>query len=503
MRIALIQMKANDIKDYEKCAEHILKMINYAAEKKPDMVLLPECAYPGYIIDDKESLKKALEKEESFLEKLKSAAKEKKTYIAIGMVTEEEGKTENSAVVINKEGNIVYKHVKSNMWHCDSDFYVSSDKYDVFETEFGKIGVIICADGRMPEISAILAEKGAELIINLANLTSSGFDEKNLHNPQTDYILPARCAENNVYMAVCCKTGVEKNILNNAGGSCIISPNGEILASLGSGKEEILVYDIDLSHKKINAAKNENYKIISEKTENLPVIDFIKNGFKLKPEFVSTVSFKAKNLEEYITKAHKYISLARMSYSKFIVLPQTEFECDGKIITEKIGKFLQNNEIALVSSYYMEKNEYAVMVSKEGIEGIWTKGKYICAETSFGKVGVVFSEEVTVPEPIRVYMLEGCSLVVAYGSERGKVKDLILKTRAAENRIYIINSANKNIMSSGMISPDGNFVFSTMKNNEQISSGYLHPYLASFKEVVPKTDVVFGRKPESYETILK
>ena len=68
MRIALIQMKANDIKDYEKCAEHILKMINYAAEKKPDMVLLPECAYPGYIIDDKESLKKALEKEESFLE---------------------------------------------------------------------------------------------------------------------------------------------------------------------------------------------------------------------------------------------------------------------------------------------------------------------------------------------------------------------------------------------------------------------------------------------------
>ena len=31
MRIALIQMKANDIKDYEKCAEHILKMINYAA----------------------------------------------------------------------------------------------------------------------------------------------------------------------------------------------------------------------------------------------------------------------------------------------------------------------------------------------------------------------------------------------------------------------------------------------------------------------------------------
>ena len=39
MRIALIQMKANDIKDYEKCAEHILKMINYAAEKKPDIVI--------------------------------------------------------------------------------------------------------------------------------------------------------------------------------------------------------------------------------------------------------------------------------------------------------------------------------------------------------------------------------------------------------------------------------------------------------------------------------
>lgn len=501
MRLALIQMKANDVKDYEKCAEHILEMINYAAEKKPDFVLLPECAYPGYIIDEKENLKKALEKEVVFLEELKNIAKEKKTYIAIGIVTEEEGKIENSAVVINKEGNIIHKHVKSNMWHCDSDFYVSGDKYDIFETEFGKIGVIICADGRMPEISAILAEKGAEIIINLANLTSSGFDEKNLHNPQTDYILPTRCRENNVYMAVCCKTGIEENVLNNAGGSCVISPKGEVLASLGSGTEDILVYDIDLSKRNeyVQEKKKELYKIISEKTENLPVIDFMKNGFKLKPVFVSTVSFKAENLEEYIKKAEKYILLARMSYSKFIVLPQTEFECEEKAIAEKIKKLLESDELVLVSSYYTEKNRYALLVSKEGIEGVWTKGNYVCAKTHFGKIGVIFDEEVLIPEPARIYMLEGCSVVAAYGAERGKVSDMILKTRAAENRIYIINSANKNIMSSGMISPDGNFVFSTMKNNEQISFGYLHPYMAAFKEVVPKTDVVLGRKPESYK----
>ena len=208
MRLALIQLKAYGIENYIENAKYILDIIKKAAEKNPDFVLLPECAYPCYVLNNNEVIDKAIEHGNYLIEEMKKLCLKYGFYIACGMALRNNGVIKNQAVIIGKNGDIVHTHTKSNMWHFDRTYYEPGNEYDVFDTEYGKIGAIVCADGRMPEISALMAKKGAEIILNLANLTSGGYNAKCLTNPQKEYMLSARCRENNVYMALCCNISI-------------------------------------------------------------------------------------------------------------------------------------------------------------------------------------------------------------------------------------------------------------------------------------------------------
>ncbi len=508
MRLALIQLKAYGIENYIENAEYILDMIKKAAEKKPDFVLLPECAYPCYVLNNNEIIDRALEHGNYLIEEMKKLCLKYGFYIACGMALRYNGVIKNQAVIIDKTGKVIHTHTKSNMWHFDRTYYEPGNEYNVFDSEFGKIGAIVCADGRMPEISALLAKKGADIILNLANLTSAGFNPQCLTNPQKEYMLCARCRENNVYMALCCKTGVEGDVLSNAGGSCVISPKGEIISSLKPDEEEILYCDIDISKRNeyLPQKRPYLYNIISKKTEELPVAEFMECKFNVSGavNYISASAFKSENMKDYINKAQKHIDLGRICKAEFMFMPETGFMCDENILINKISSLLNEGEMVLVSSYNNENKIYSSLISKNGIEALWNKTDentegYFCAETKIGKIGVIFGDEILIPEITRVYTLNGCAAVFVYGQHKNDISDKIIKTRAAENKIYMVRSINNDVLCAEMISPEGSVVFSTLKDKEQTSGGYINLFNAAFKDVVPGTNVIYGRKPESFK----
>lgn len=75
----------------------------------------------------------------------------------------------------------------------------------MFDTEFGRIGVMICADGRVPEVARMLRLGGAQLILDAVNLVASAEAPDKLTNQQYQFILPIRAWENGVPIAVCGK----------------------------------------------------------------------------------------------------------------------------------------------------------------------------------------------------------------------------------------------------------------------------------------------------------
>jgi predicted amidohydrolase len=71
----------------------------------------------------------------------------------------------NAAVLIGPDGRVIGKYRKVCLPHAEIEAGVMpGSDYPVFETKFGKVGMMVCYDGFFPEVARELAKRGAEVI---------------------------------------------------------------------------------------------------------------------------------------------------------------------------------------------------------------------------------------------------------------------------------------------------------------------------------------------------
>ena len=144
------------------------------------------------------------------------------------------GKRYNTAILLDRNGDIAGRYRKTHLTIAEYEMGLTpGDELLVFDTEIGKIGILICYDGYFPEPARILALKGAELI-----LVSTAGDAA--------HRMVARAMENGVYVAVSC---VCNSNVNGLYPNKIINPKGEILAQTIEDFSYAAA-EIDLSEKK-------------------------------------------------------------------------------------------------------------------------------------------------------------------------------------------------------------------------------------------------------------
>ena len=137
--------------------------IKEAADNHADIVCLPEA------ITLVGTGKSYLEVSETipgpatdFLGKL---AKEHRLYIVAGIMEQSGPVIYNTAVLIDRDGNLAGKYRKVSLPREEIEGGVTpGDSYPVFDTEFGRIGMMICWDLQFPEVARQLAMQGAEVI---------------------------------------------------------------------------------------------------------------------------------------------------------------------------------------------------------------------------------------------------------------------------------------------------------------------------------------------------
>ncbi len=108
---------------------------------------------------------------------------------------------------------------------------------------FGKtrFGIELCFDGHFPELSTLLALKGAEVIfIPHASPRESSAEKKE----RWLRYLPARAYDNSVFLAACNLVGETESGLAFSGSALILGPKGEILAESQDGGEEVILADL-------------------------------------------------------------------------------------------------------------------------------------------------------------------------------------------------------------------------------------------------------------------
>jgi len=152
----------------------------------------------------------------------------------------ERGVVYNSSILIGPDGAIVGIYDKTHPFPVErSDcggWTTVGTRADIYETPLGTIGMIICYDGDFPELSRLLAIKGAEVIVRPSALLRS-YDIWHLTTC-------ARAYDNHVYMVATNSVGPDAGGSYYFGHSMIVNPIAWRLAQ-ARGTEEIVSAKLD------------------------------------------------------------------------------------------------------------------------------------------------------------------------------------------------------------------------------------------------------------------
>jgi N-carbamoylputrescine amidase len=165
LRAALAQIPIEDgnVETNMRLAE---EAASRAAEERVDILNFPEAADWGWL--HQQARRDAFPIPGRYTEFLARIAEANRIWITAGCLERDGQKVYNSAVILNRTGRIVLKHRKINtLGWLTKDLYEPGRAEDVrtIDTEFGRIGLTICADNFIPEIPQRVADQGAWLLI--------------------------------------------------------------------------------------------------------------------------------------------------------------------------------------------------------------------------------------------------------------------------------------------------------------------------------------------------
>ena len=163
-------------------------------------------------------------------------------YIIAPLYESEGGKIYNTAVVIDRNGNIMGKHQKTLVPVMETWLVSTGDEYEVYETDFAKISVATCWELWYPEISMIYALKGADIIFN-PTMAKDNLPGQSL---ETAHTFITRARDNSVYIAP---------VVLGKDGNGILDFNGNVIAESVGEEDVIIMTEIDFSLEKINSSK--------------------------------------------------------------------------------------------------------------------------------------------------------------------------------------------------------------------------------------------------------
>ena len=134
-----------------------------------DVFVTPECHYDGYAVTEEDWTVErfadvSLEVESDRIAELCGMAREQQTAIVYGFSELLERGFYNCALLVDHFGDVVGKYHKTHLQNHDHRFR-RGGHLDAFDLQFGRVGMVVCADRRWPESMRTLRLNGAEICL--------------------------------------------------------------------------------------------------------------------------------------------------------------------------------------------------------------------------------------------------------------------------------------------------------------------------------------------------
>ncbi len=247
----------------------MIAMLDQAAAEKCDLVVFTELGlttfFPRWYYEDRNEADQWFEREMPGPATRPLFDKARKYGIAMSLGYAEltpEGEHYNTSILVDKSGETVGKYRKVHLpghaefdperthQHLEKRYFLPGNLgFPVFRMLDGIFGMCICNDRRWPETYRVMGLQGVEMIVlgfNTPSTNSQSGDEKPeqriFHHKLS---LQAGAYQNSTWVVAVAKAGVEDGH-PLFGASCIVDPNGEIVAESKTLDDELIIADCDL-----------------------------------------------------------------------------------------------------------------------------------------------------------------------------------------------------------------------------------------------------------------
>ncbi|MDA4135143.1 MAG: carbon-nitrogen hydrolase [Thaumarchaeota archaeon] len=244
MKLGLVQMGM--VEDRQKNLSKATRMVGAAASGGAQVVCLPELFDVPYFPQEERSSVRPEKLPNDATSALSESARENEVVLVGGSIFERsEGKSYNTATVYDERGRMLgaYRkvHIPQDPGFYEQDYFAPGNDYRVFETRYGRIGVLICFDQWYPEAARATKLLGADFLFYPTAIgTVKGIEQtEGDWQDAWETVQRGHAIANSVVVAAVNRVGVEKET-TFWGGSFVCDQFGKLLAKAGA-REQVLV----------------------------------------------------------------------------------------------------------------------------------------------------------------------------------------------------------------------------------------------------------------------
>lgn len=162
VRLATVHYRPQGKSPRENC-EEFAPLIAEAAKQRADLVVLGETVPSANVKAKPEQIAETIPGPAT--EYFGQLARQHRLHVVLSLYERAAHLIYNTAVLLGPEGKLIGKYRKVSLPPGEAAKGIAPGKdYPVFDTAFGKVGMMVCYDGFFPEVARELTKNGAEII---------------------------------------------------------------------------------------------------------------------------------------------------------------------------------------------------------------------------------------------------------------------------------------------------------------------------------------------------
>ncbi|MGW5415807.1 nitrilase-related carbon-nitrogen hydrolase [Actinomadura geliboluensis] len=523
VRVAAVQFAAG--LDVPRNLAACLRLVDRAAARGARVIVLPEFCNRLSWYEDRESARRhACTLDGPFLAAVSARAAAHRAHVKVNVtLAGAGGRVTVSSLLYGPDGALLGRSDKLTLMGAEGDHLdPGTAAGPVVATPHGRLAMYACMEGVTSDVPRDLAVRGAQVLLN--SLNSFATDEAGLH-------VPVRAAENRVWVvaankvgpllpaaplpAIAERLGVPPDLLDGAGESQIVAPDGTVVAKAPRTGEAVVVADIDpsLADRK---TRPDGTDLFAARRPRLyaPIV---------RPPRPRAAPPGAAKVDAAVVRSPGLVRRAARAGAELIVLPELAFGAEaapGDVVKE-LAEALEGTTAHAVTTVRDGAAHAAYLVNAGGLAGrqlqLHASARHSGWATEYGEeVGVftlpwgrlalVTGDDALYPEVFRLAAIADADAVaVPFTPAEDWETALGLPERAAENRL--------NVVAAG---PDGGLILAlpadftlwtawagpfegrishplVTRAAEPVTVAAVHPAQAVNRLVSKNTDLVGGR----------